>query len=104
LRRLRFAIDFPKPDANAREKIWRQCLPKDAPVRDINFRFLARRLELTGGHIRQITLRAAFAAAGEGSKSIEMRHLVHATRSELAKLGMAATERDLSGWDATQVA
>lgn len=101
LRRLRFVIDFPKPDANAREKIWRQCLPKDAPLRDINLRFLARRLELTGGHIRQITLRAAFAAAGEGSKAIEMRHLVHATRSELVKLGMPTAERDLAGWEAT---
>ena len=28
LRRLRFIIDFPRPDAEAREKIWRRCLPK----------------------------------------------------------------------------
>ena len=27
LRRLRFIVDFPRPDAEAREKIWRQCLP-----------------------------------------------------------------------------
>ena len=104
LRRLRFVIDFPKPDVNAREKIWRQCLPKGAPVSQIQFRFLSRRLELTGGHIRQITLRAAFAAAGEGSKTIEMRHMVNATRAELAKLGMLAAERDLAGWEAAQVA
>jgi ATP-dependent 26S proteasome regulatory subunit len=103
-RRLRFVIDFPKPDASAREKIWRQCLPKDAPIKDINFRFLSRRLELTGGHIRQITVRAAFAAARENGKAIEMRHLVHATRAELVKLGMVSAERDLAGWESVQVA
>ena len=27
LRRLRFIVDFPRPDAEARERIWRQCLP-----------------------------------------------------------------------------
>lgn len=104
LRRLRFVIDFPKPDVNAREKIWRQCLPKDAPIRDINFRFLSRRLELTGGHIRQITLRAAFAAAREGAKAIEMKHLVNATHAELVKLGMVMAERDLARWEVPQVA
>jgi hypothetical protein len=104
LRRLRFVVDFPKPDAAAREKIWQQCLPKGAPARHINFRYLARRLELTGGHIRQITVRAAFAAAGEGSKTIEMRHVVNATRAELVKLGMVTAERELAQWETMQVA
>jgi len=104
LRRLRFVIDFPKPDVNAREKIWRQCLPKGAPANQINFRYLARRLELTGGHIRQITIRAAFSAASQGSKSIEMRHIVNATRSELAKLGMVTAEREFAEWQAAHVA
>lgn len=104
LRRLRFVIDFPKPDVNAREKIWRQCLPKGAPTNQLNFRYLARRLELTGGHIRQITVRAAFSAASEGSKTIEMRHIVNATRSELAKLGMPNAEREFAEWQAANVA
>jgi len=103
LRRLRFVIDFPKPDAGAREKIWRQCLPKSVPVSQINFRLLSRRLELTGGHIRQITVRAAFAAAGEGSKTIEMRHVINATRAELVKLGMVTAERELAGWETAHV-
>jgi AAA+ superfamily predicted ATPase len=96
LRRLRFVVEFPRPDAAAREAIWRRCLPEMAPrANDIDLRFLARRLELTGGNIRQITLHAAFAAAGEGSDSIEMRHVVEATRAELFKLGMAAAEREV---------
>lgn len=93
LRRLRFVIDFPKPDASARLAIWRQCLPKAAPLaRDVDFRLLAQEVELTGGHIRQITVRAAFAAAGEGGV-IEMRHIFAATRAELTKLGQSTALR-----------
>lgn len=96
LRRLRFVIDFPKPDAKARETIWRQCLPAAAPVgTGVDFSFLARQVEITGGNIRQITLRAAFAAANEGS-AIEMRHIFAATRAELLKLGANGAMRELA--------
>jgi hypothetical protein len=104
LRRLRFVIDFPKPDVNAREKIWRQSLPKNAPASRLDFRYLARRLEITGGHIRTITIRAAFLAASEGSSTIEMRHIVYATRSELTKLGMVTAGKELAEWEAAQIA
>jgi SpoVK/Ycf46/Vps4 family AAA+-type ATPase len=99
LRRLRFVIEFPKPDAEAREAIWRQCVPKSAPLAaDVDFAFLARHVALTGGNIRQITLRAAFAAASEHSP-IEMRHILAATRAELVKLGEHGTVRDLAAVD-----
>jgi hypothetical protein len=49
---------------------------------------LARRVDITGGNIRQITLQAAFAAAAEAAP-IAMRHLIAATRAELRKLGRA---------------
>ena len=92
LRRLRFMIDFPRPDAYARELIWRHCLPEGThALDDAAFAQLARRLDLTGGHIRQITLRAAFLAAAEGVP-IELRHIAHAARAELAKLGMPPAE------------
>jgi SpoVK/Ycf46/Vps4 family AAA+-type ATPase len=101
LRRLRFVVDFPKPDAQARELIWRQCMPASAPVaRDIDLRFLAKRFDLTGGNIRQITLRAAFAAASENAAAIEMHHVTGAMRAELAKLGMASANRDLAEFEA----
>jgi len=97
-RRLRFIVDFPFPDAEAREKIWLQCLPPEAPLaEDHNIRYLARRIEMTGGNIRQITLRAAFAAAAEGGGvPISHRHIIKATRAELLKLGMPGLERELA--------
>lgn len=97
LRRLRFVIDFPRPDAEAREKIWRRCLPSGShDISDAAFRHLARKVDMTGGNIRQITLRAAFLAAAADVK-IGMPHIAHATSAELGKLGMAAIDLDLPG-------
>jgi hypothetical protein len=92
LRRLRFVVDFPRPDGDAREKIWRRCLPENShALDDAAFRQLARKIELTGGHIRQIALRAAFSAAADGSR-IGLEHVAYASRAEFAKLGMPAIE------------
>jgi AAA+ superfamily predicted ATPase len=96
LRRLRFIVDFPRPDPDAREKIWRSCLPPDShSIDEAGFRQLARRIELTGGHIRQITVRAAFAAAADGAR-IGLRHVAYACQAEFAKLGMPGVELDYS--------
>jgi AAA+ superfamily predicted ATPase len=92
LRRLRFMIDFPKPDVEARDKIWRQCVPAGShELDDGDFRHLARRVELTGGQIRQITLRAAFIAAAD-NRLIGLEDISRATHAELTKLGMPPVE------------
>lgn len=97
LRRLRFVIDFPRPDTEAREKIWRRCLPGGShEISDAAFRHLARKVDMTGGHIRQITLRAAFLAAA-ADVMIGMPHIIQATSAELGKLGMAAIDLNLPG-------
>ena len=96
LRRLRFVIEFPRPDAAAREEIWRGCLPPASHViTDPTFKLLARRVELTGGSIRQITLRAAFLAAAAGRK-IGPEHIARAADAEFAKLGLIPVELDFS--------
>jgi len=96
LRRLRFIVEFPRPDAAAREEIWRRCLPMDSHALDnATFRTLARRIELSGGSIRQITLRAAFLAAAAGTR-ISSAHVAHAARAEFAKLGLPPVELDLA--------
>ena len=97
LRRLRFIVDFPLPDASEREAIWRRAFPDRAPLAgDIDFSFLGRRLQLTGGVIQQVALHAAFAAAVDDA-AIGMRHIVAATRRELDKLGMFDAGRALEG-------
>jgi ATPase family associated with various cellular activities (AAA) len=97
LRRLRFIVDFPVPDAARREAIWRRAFPDRAPLADdIDFGFLGRRLQLTGGTIQQVALHAAFAAAVDDD-AIGMHHVVAATRRELDKLGMFDAGRALEG-------
>jgi AAA+ superfamily predicted ATPase len=92
LRRLRFIVDFPRPDVDARKKIWRQCLPDGSHALDERaFAQLARRIDLTGGHIRQISLRAAFLAAAAG-RQIDVDHIAHAATAEFAKLGMPSVD------------
>jgi SpoVK/Ycf46/Vps4 family AAA+-type ATPase len=90
LRRLRFVVEFPKPDAAAREKIWQQCFLGVTQLSDaVNLADLARRINVSGGSIRQIALRAAFAAAADREK-ILTRHVHEAARAELLKLGMSS--------------
>lgn len=86
-RRMHHIVEFPFPDAEHREKIWRNILPPAAPVAaDLNFGFLARQFELAGGSIRNIALAAAFLAAEEKT-SIRMEHCVICTALELQKSG-----------------
>jgi ATP-dependent 26S proteasome regulatory subunit len=90
LRRIRYVIQFPYPDAAAREKLWRMQFPADAPLGEVDFAGLAR-LQLTGGNIRAIALNAAFLAAANGGR-IEQDAINAAVRAEFSKL-----ERPLPG-------
>jgi SpoVK/Ycf46/Vps4 family AAA+-type ATPase len=84
LRRIRFVVNFPFPDAAARERIWRLQFPPRAPLGAIDFAALAR-LNLAGGNIRSIALNAAFKAADAGG-AIDQAVLMAAARAEFAKL------------------
>ena len=97
-RRMQHTIEFPFPDAPSRLRIWRGMFPDKAPLAgDIDFGFLARQFELSGGNIRNISLAAALMAAEESSKeeqndqdtkaAIRMEHLIIATARELQKIG-----------------
>ena len=86
-RRLSLHLRFQVPDEDERERLWRAMLPENAPVQaSIDFAGLARRFELTGGYIRNATLRAAFLAADDGTP-IGQVHLEHAARLEYEGLG-----------------
>ena len=96
LRRVRFVVEFPFPDATMREAIWRRVLPAGAPRDELNFGTLAR-LSMTGANIQNIALNGAFHAAAEGGP-IRMSHLLKAARSEATKLERPLTEQEVRGW------
>ena len=87
-RRLDFLIDFPFPEEDDREKIWRISFAEDAPLGDdVDIRGIAERYRLAGGNIRNAALAAAFLAAADESTDIHMQHLIHAIRREHQKMG-----------------
>jgi SpoVK/Ycf46/Vps4 family AAA+-type ATPase len=62
-RRITFHLDFPFPDAAARERIWSRLLDGNAPLaNDIDCAALARDFVLAGGHIKNAVLKAAYRA------------------------------------------
>ena len=92
MRRLRFLVDFPAPDAALRRKIWQRCFPPSAQVAALDFTFLSR-LEIPGGNIRNISVNAAFLAAPEG-RPISLDHVLHAVRREYAKIDKLVVESE----------
>jgi SpoVK/Ycf46/Vps4 family AAA+-type ATPase len=97
LRRLRFVIQFPFPDAAQRAEIWRRIFPPETPTSGLDPRRLAQ-LNIAGGNIRNIALCGAFLAAGEG-EPVRMRHLLEAARAEYAKLDRPLTQAETGGWE-----
>jgi SpoVK/Ycf46/Vps4 family AAA+-type ATPase len=83
LRRIRFVIQFPFPDAELRTEIWKRTLPEGTKHR-LDFNKLAK-LNLSGGSIRNIALNAAFFAASEGEE-ILTSHVSRAAKAEYDKM------------------
>ena len=75
-RRLDQSVEFPRPDAIARARLWRQMLRPPLPcaanlARDLDW--LAATFDLTGGEIRKAALEAAYlAAAGENIVTLDI--------------------------------
>ena len=96
LRRIRFIVHFPFPDAEQRAAIWQQIFPAATPVAGLDMHKLAR-LNVAGGNIRNIALHAAFLAA-DANEPVGMAHLLAAARREYAKLERPVTEAEIREW------
>jgi len=96
LRRIRFVVKFPFPDAIQRAEIWRRIFPKDTPTEELDPNKLAK-LNVAGGNIRNIALNAAFLAADSG-ESVKMKHILQAAQSEYVKLERPLTDAEIKGW------
>ncbi|WP_144064108.1 ATP-binding protein [Faecalibacterium sp. An58] len=95
MRRITYVVRFPFPEPPMREAIYRRMLPPAAPVADdIDWAFLAEKFRLSGGHIKNIVLAAAFLAAGSG-QPISMRHLLRAAVDELKKNDIVVVREEL---------
>jgi SpoVK/Ycf46/Vps4 family AAA+-type ATPase len=96
LRRIRFVVQFPFPDALQRAEIWRRIFPANTPTDRLDLTKLSR-LNVAGGNIRNVALNAAFLAA-DAREPVRMTHLLRAARMEYDKLEKPLTDAEMGGW------
>jgi hypothetical protein len=93
-RRMHYVIEFPLPDASAREALWQGMFPARVPLGpDVDWAFLARQFALSGGDIRNVALDAAFLAAQNG-RVVGMKEVVRATARQMVKQGRLPSSAD----------
>jgi vesicle-fusing ATPase len=98
LRRIRHVVEFAKPDAPARERIWRQVVQvlfpaQEAQRLDPELARLAQ-VEATGAVIKHAALSALFAVRYE-RREADLRVLGAMLARELAKEGAGLSPREL---------
>ena len=86
-------VDFPFPDTQLREQIWRVVFPDTTPVDDLDYVALGK-LAVSGGFIRSIALSAAFIAAADGGL-VTMARIGRAARQEFGKIGKPLPEAQM---------
>jgi hypothetical protein len=96
LRRIRFVVHFPFPDAAERAAIWQHIFPPQTPTQGLQPARLAQ-LNVAGGNIRNIALTAAFLAAEEAAP-VSMEHILQAARGEYTKIEKTLTNEEVRGW------
>ncbi len=94
-RRLSLKLEFEMPDEAHRAKIWKRMFPKKAPLaEDVSFEQLAT-VEIAGGHIKNVVLKAARMAASldvpKKEKRITQAILIDALAQEV-RSNVAYTE------------
>ena len=105
IRRIRYVVEFPRPDAAQRLTLWKRLIKElvggDILTRnDHNHRPLAQdieplasMIELTGAQIKYAVLAAMFAARRDCAQ-LGMKHLLRGIDRELMKEGRVLTERE----------
>lgn len=84
MRRIRFTVHFPLPDEATRKLIWRSAFAAQTPLEELDYDYLARQFEFSGGQIKNVVWNACFFAAKE-DRAVGMRHMVRAIQMELTK-------------------
>ena len=94
-RRFQVVVDFLRPDAAARTRLWQRLLPPRAPrAPDVDAAFLGGAVNLTGGGIRNAALHASYLAAGHGT-AVTLEHVALAVWREMGKDGRELSLSDL---------
>ncbi len=95
MRRLRYVIEFPVPEAKERMRIWQQAFPDNVDISALDVEYLAGQFAISGGHIRSIAFNACLASARSEHSSekpvVLMPAVVIAVKRELEKLDRSSS-------------
>ena len=82
-------IIFPIPSEEDRTRIWRQVLSEDDRIaEEVDLHMLAHKLEISGGHIRNIAENArALAGSDQDQATLTLDHMRRAVMVELHRMG-----------------
>ena len=95
-RRINYVVHFAFPNAVARKEIWLKMFTKEVPIaKDVDFNFIAKQFELSGGSIKNACLTAAFMAASENTE-ITMKHMIKSIEYEIKKQGKMVAKSDFA--------
>jgi hypothetical protein len=99
LRRLRFVVTFPTPDAGQRERLWARMFDPvgrpGIPTEHLDYEWLSKFDKLTGGTIHSAAVHAAFLAAQRARPAVTTADVLDAIRAEYAKLNQSLRPADL---------
>jgi adenylate kinase family enzyme len=98
LRRMRYVMDFPRPDREQRQRIWSQVIRElgGAKVKerlDADLTTLAEGVELSGAQIKNAVLSSIFIAR-HGGQELAMAHLLAGVERELGKENRSLGNRE----------
>jgi len=95
-RRISFLINFPMPDCQLREQLWRNIFPQEAPVSSgISYKFLAENFELSGAAIKNSAVYAGYMAAVNDTE-IGMKEIILGIKNEYIKYGKTLNSRQMA--------
>jgi ATP-dependent 26S proteasome regulatory subunit len=98
LRRLRYVLEFPRPDAGLRCQLWRRLAqalsPQSAEILAPTCKALAETLDFTGAQIKNAMRTATIEAMRAGRTSLTAQDLTAGAEHELMKEGRALTQAE----------
>ena len=92
-RRIQFHVEFPMPAERAARNCGVVCFHPAPLADDVDFAFLARQFQMTGGQIRTVSVDAAFVAAADGRR-ITMPLIVKAVARHFVERGRMPTSHE----------
>ena len=98
MRRIRYVVEFSLPDVSLRKELWETSFSKEIPTQDVDFDYLAKQFELSGGAIKNIVLNASFLAASQ-NKPVGMIEILRSVRNENVKNGKVMLGKDFGVYE-----